>query len=443
MSGAAATEAAPRTRLLMWLQAVPFIFMHVACLAVFLPFIHATALALTLFAVTYAVRVFGLTAGFHRYFAHRSYKTSRVFQFILALMGTSALQKGPIWWAGHHRHHHRHSDGEQDVHSPIMDTLWQSHIGWIFDEDWAHTPWNDMRDFADYPELRFLEKHHWVPGVSLAVLCYLIGGWDGLVWGFFVSTVAVYHVTFFVNSLCHLWGTRRYKTTDFSRNNVLVALLTFGEGWHNNHHYYQSSANQGFRWYEFDLSYSILRLLSWVGIVWDLRKPPKNKLPAHADASLPKLRVEIASPVAVPEPAVAIPTIAAQVVTTGTGEVEAAAATLRTAMQAASDMLHSAVYVAAERVSSAVHGASAVTSAGPVILSAAHSAADSVRQAAQHASESIIAAAQAASERVSTAAHNAAESVSLAAHAAGPAVVTAAVAAVPVALAAQNLAQNS
>jgi stearoyl-CoA desaturase (delta-9 desaturase) len=443
MKGTAATKAKSSSRLMTWLQAVPFIFMHVACLAVFLPFIHATALALTLFAVTYAIRVFGLTAGFHRYFAHRSFKTSRVFQFVLAWMGTSALQRGPIWWAGHHRHHHRHSDDELDVHSPIMDTIWQSHIGWIFDEDWAHTPWHDMRDFANYPELRFLEKHHWVPGISLAVLCFLIGGWDGLVWGFFVSTVAVYHVTFFVNSLCHLWGTRRYKTTDFSRNNALVALLTFGEGWHNNHHYYQSSANQGFRWYEFDLSYAILRLLSWFGIVWDLRKPPKDKLPAHADASLPKLRVELAKPVAEPQPTSAIPTLAAQQVTIETGDVEAAAATLRSAVQAASEMLHTAVQAAAERISSAVQGASTVTLAAPTLLSAAQTAAESVRQAAQNASESILAAAQAASERVSTAAHHAAESVALAAHAARPAVVTAAVAAVPVAMAAQNLAQNS
>ncbi len=431
----------------MWLQAIPFIFLHVACLAVFLPMIEATATALTLFGVFYALRVFGLTAGFHRYFAHRSYKTSRVFQFVLALLGTSAMQKGPIWWAGHHRHHHRHSDGERDVHSPIMDTLWHSHVGWIFDEDWAETPWHDMRDFSQYPELRFLEKHHWIPGLVVAVLCLLIGGWSGLVWGFFVSTVAVYHVTFFVNSLCHLWGTRRYKTNDFSRNNVLVALLTFGEGWHNNHHYYQSSANQGFRWWEVDLSYMTLKVLSWFGIVWDLRKPPKKKLPAHADSSLPKLRVEIATPAMAAPSEPAVPTLAALQVSSAaplvTVEVAAtsAADSMRAAAHAASEMLRAAAQAAAERIAQAAHSASdSVSTAGPTVLAAAHSAAESIRTAANHASETVIAAAQSASERVSAAAHSAAESMS---SAAVPAVVSAAAAAVPVVMAAQSLAQRT
>lgn len=433
----------PVARLWWWLQAVPFLFMHVACLAVFLPGIEATGVALTLFAVFYSVRVFGLTAGFHRYFAHRSFKTGRVFQFLLAVMGTSALQRGPIWWAGHHRHHHRHSDDELDVHSPIMDTLWHSHVGWIFTDQWAHTPWEDMKDFARYPELRFLEKHHWLPGIGVAVLCWLIGGWSGLVWGFFLGTVAVYHVTFFVNSLCHLWGTRRYKTNDFSRNNALVALLTFGEGWHNNHHYYQSSANQGFRWWEFDLTFLILRVLSWFGVVWDLRTPPKHKLPAHADASLPKLRVEIAKPVPNPS-SEAVPALAAlSMPVTEADRREDPAEAIRSALQAASEMLHTALQAAAERVTNAMQIASSMTAAGPVVVSAAQTAAESVRQAAHAASESILAAAQAASERVASAAQHAADSVAVATQAARPAVVSAAAAAVPVVLAAQNLAQNS
>jgi stearoyl-CoA desaturase (delta-9 desaturase) len=236
--------------------------------------------ALLLCALTYSLRVFGITAGYHRYFAHRAYKTSRAFQFVLAWLGCSALQKGPLWWAGHHRGHHRHSDTPDDPHSPHETSFWWAHVGWILAEDHIHTPAEDIPDFHAYPELRWLDRYHWAPGVVLAVACFLLGGWGGLVWGFVVSTILVYHATFAINSLTHLFGTRRYATPDDSRNNLVLALLTFGEGWHNNHHHYQSSANQGFFWWEVDLSYYALCLLRCLGLVWDLRKPGARAL-AH------------------------------------------------------------------------------------------------------------------------------------------------------------------
>ena len=229
--------------------------------------------ALVLLAVTFWARVFGVTAGYHRYFAHKSYKTSRAFQFVLAVLGASATQKGPLWWAGLHRRHHRYSDGPGDVHSPKQG-FYYAHQGWIFDPRWNATPLELIPDFARYPELRWLNRHHYVPVVALAVACTLIGGFEGLAWGFCASTTLLWHATYSINSLAHLWGTRRYETTDTSRNNFLLALLTMGEGWHNNHHYYMASARQGFRWWEIDLSYYVLRGLAAVGLVWDLREPP-------------------------------------------------------------------------------------------------------------------------------------------------------------------------
>jgi stearoyl-CoA desaturase (delta-9 desaturase) len=224
--------------------------------------------------------MFALTAGYHRYFSHRSYKTSRVFQFILGLLGTLAVQKGPLWWAAHHRRHHKYSDQEGDVHSPVREGFWWSHIGWIVSPKFDATDWDAIKDFSRFPELRLLNSYHLIPPILLAVSLFLIGGWHWLVWGFFVSTVALYHGTFSVNSLSHLWGSRRFPTTDQSRNNFLIALWTGGEGWHNNHHHYMASVKQGFYWWEVDFSYYILRLMSWVKLVSDLRVPPKHLLAA-------------------------------------------------------------------------------------------------------------------------------------------------------------------
>jgi stearoyl-CoA desaturase (delta-9 desaturase) len=241
-------------------------------------FVEATPAALVLCGINYFVRMFGITGGYHRYFAHRAYKTSRIFQFFLAWLGCSAMQKGPLWWASHHRQHHRFSDTQEDPHSPHATTFWWSHVGWILSEDHLDTPDQVIQDWSRYPELRWLDRYHWLPGLSLAFLCWLLAGWSGLVWGFVFSTVLCYHITFSINSLSHLWGRKRYATDDDSRNNWLLALLTLGEGWHNNHHHYQSSANQGFFWWEIDISYYFIRLFSLFGLVWDIRTPGEKAL---------------------------------------------------------------------------------------------------------------------------------------------------------------------
>ena len=256
--------------------AILFIIIHVAALAVFwVPFSWGLVwLCLGL----YWLRMFAITAGYHRYFAHRSYKTSRVFQFILAFLGASSLQKGPLWWAGHHRHHHRYSDQDEDLHSPRRDGFWWAHVGWILSNRYDETPEALIKDFVKYPELRWLNRWHAAPGILLGALLLIFGGWPAFVWGFLVSTVLTWHATFAINSLTHVFGRIRYITTDTSRNSIWLALLTLGEGWHNNHHYYQTATRQGFFWWEIDISYLILKALSIPHIVWGLREPPKRVL---------------------------------------------------------------------------------------------------------------------------------------------------------------------
>jgi stearoyl-CoA desaturase (delta-9 desaturase) len=233
----------------------------------------------------YVVRMFGITAGYHRYFAHRSYKTSRWFQFVLAWLGCSALQKGPLWWAAHHRHHHRHSDEPPDLHSPVTESFWHAHVGWILDPKNDPTDLAAIPDFARFWEMRLLNRFHWVPGIVTGAACFFLSlwltdsGWGGLA-AFVVSTVVLYHMTFMINSLAHVFGSRRYETTDDSRNNFALALVTLGEGWHNNHHHYQSAARQGFFWWEVDISYYALKALANLGLVWDLRQPPRHMLAA-------------------------------------------------------------------------------------------------------------------------------------------------------------------
>ena len=275
-AGALWNQPRKRAKLPNWVKCVPFVGLHLACLAVLFTGIDATAVALCF--LTYFWRMFGITGGYHRYFAHRSYKTSRVLQFLIACLGCSSVQKGPLWWASHHRQHHRYSDTPDDPHSPHVTSFWWSHLGWILSPDHVETPIHVIRDWAIYPELRLLDRLHWVPGVILAVVCYLVGGWSGLVVGFLISTVLVYHATFSINSLSHLIGKRRYATSDDSRNNWFLAIITLGEGWHNNHHHYQSSANQGFFWWEIDISYCVIRTLGFVGLVWDIRRPGAKAL---------------------------------------------------------------------------------------------------------------------------------------------------------------------
>jgi stearoyl-CoA desaturase (delta-9 desaturase) len=258
-----------------WATSLPFISIHLVCLTAF--WTGVDAVSITLCVVLYLVRMFGITGAYHRYFAHRTYKTTRWFQFALACLGCSAMQKGPLWWAGHHREHHIYSDTEDDPHSPRANTFWWAHIGWVLAEDFNHTSWNMVRDWKRYPELRWLNRNHWLPGIVLGAACFLIDGWSGLVVGFFLSTVLLYHAVFTVNSLCHLFGSRRFKTDDDSRNNWLVAILTLGEGWHNNHHHYQTCANQGFRWWEIDITYYVLHGLQAVGLIWKIRSYPHKK----------------------------------------------------------------------------------------------------------------------------------------------------------------------
>jgi len=223
---------------------------------------------------TYAVRMFAITAGYHRYFSHRTFKTGRVFQFVLALLAMSTAQQGILWWAAHHRNHHKHSDGELDTHSPVRRGFWYAHVGWILDVSGRGTDLARVKDLARYPELRWLDRHDTLVAVAWGVALFLIGGSTALIWGHFVSIVAAWHITFCINSLAHVVGTRRYATSDHSRNNPVLALLTFGEGWHNNHHHYQRSARQGFFWWELDLTYYVLKLLEKLRIVRDVEGVP-------------------------------------------------------------------------------------------------------------------------------------------------------------------------
>lgn len=250
--------------------------LHLACLLVF--FVGVTERAVVLAVCLYWVRMFGMTGGYHRYFAHRAYRTSRFFQFLLGFLGCMGLERGPLWWSATHRQHHRHSDQPEDVHSPVQRGFWHAHVGWVAATEQMNTDLRLVRDLERFPELRWLDRHHWVSPMLGLAACYLIAGPSGAVLGGFWSTVAVWHGTFSVNSLSHLVGTRRFATPDDSRNHWLVALYTMGEGWHNNHHRFMGSARQGFRWWELDLSYYVLCGLAAVGLVWDLKQPPPELL---------------------------------------------------------------------------------------------------------------------------------------------------------------------
>jgi len=250
---------------------VLFTAMHLSCALVF--FVHFSWGLVALALGSYVLRMFAITGGYHRYFSHRAFKTSRAFQLVLAALGTASMQNGPLWWASWHRHHHKHADTAMDAHSPRHVGFYTAHMGWVFDGNHDDPIDKNVRDLARYPELRFLERHKWLPLVAYAVGCFAIAGWPGVVWGFVVSTVALFHGTLLINSLSHVWGSRPYATKDDSRNNALLAFITLGEGWHNNHHHDMSSARQGFRWWQIDATYYALVVLSWLGVVWDLRLP--------------------------------------------------------------------------------------------------------------------------------------------------------------------------
>ena len=268
-----------------WLRAVPFLAMHLACVAVV--WVGVSPIAVGVAAALYALRMFAITAFYHRYFSHRTFRTSRAVQFAFALIGAASVQRGPLWWAAHHRHHHRHADTVADPHSPNVHGFWWSHAGWFLTREGFRTDWSRIPDLAGYPELRWLDRYDTVVPVLLAAGLYGLGallervapslGTSGpqmLVWGFFVSTVVLFHATVTINSLAHRFGKRRFDTRDDSRNNLWLALLTFGEGWHNNHHFFPGTARQGFRWWEIDLTWYGLRLLALLGLVRDLKPVP-------------------------------------------------------------------------------------------------------------------------------------------------------------------------
>jgi stearoyl-CoA desaturase (delta-9 desaturase) len=253
-------------------HAVPFVLVHLLALAAIWTGVTWQALALGV--GLYWLRIFAIGAGYHRYFSHRAFSTSRVAQFALAFLAQTSAQNSVLWWAAMHRRHHLYSDTELDGHSPRQRGFLYAHVGWIFDRKHMKTDMVRVADLAAFPELVWLDRFELVPAVLTAAMCFLVAGWSGLVVGFLWSTIAVYHSTFCINSLAHVFGKQRFVTGDDSRNNWILAIFTMGEGWHNNHHAWQSSVRQGFRWWEIDPTYYVLRALSWTGLVWDLKLPP-------------------------------------------------------------------------------------------------------------------------------------------------------------------------
>lgn len=273
-----------------WLRMIPYLGLHLTCFCVI--WVGWSGVAVGVAAALYVVHMFSVTAFYHRYFSHRSYRTSRVAQFIFAVLGNSCVQRGPIWWAARHRHHHRHSDEEVDIHSPVRHGFYWSHVGWITSKGAFNFDESAVPDLVKFPELRFLNRFdNLIPllealglfglGWWLQARGWSTSGWQMLIWGFFISTVASSHATFTINSLTHMFGRKRYKSTDESRNSFLLALLTFGEGWHNNHHYYPGSVRQGFYWWEIDLTYYVLWVMARFGIIWDLNAVPAKTRASH------------------------------------------------------------------------------------------------------------------------------------------------------------------
>lgn len=285
LDNAAISDAPANARRIEWFRTLPFVAVHLGCIGVVWVGWSATAIAVAI--SLYVVRMLAITGFYHRYFSHRAFHTSRALQFVFAALGASAVQRGPLWWASHHRHHHTHSDEEDDAHSPHRHGFLWSHLGWFMTRANFPTRLELVKDLARFPELRFLDRFDALLPLVLAGGLYGIGalldhvapqlgatGPQLLVWGFCISTVLLYHATFSVNSLAHTVGRRRYATRDQSRNNWWLALFTFGEGWHNNHHHFPGSARQGFYWWEVDITYYVLRALAAVGLVWNLKAVP-------------------------------------------------------------------------------------------------------------------------------------------------------------------------
>ncbi len=263
----------------------PYVFLHAGCLLVFL--VGWSWFAVAAAAFLYVIRMFAITGFYHRYFSHRAFKTSRPMQFCFALLGNTSMQRGPLWWAATHRHHHHHSDEAEDKHSPRQRGFLWSHLGWLTCRKNFPTDYDKVKDFASFPELRFLNRFDFFVPILFGIVLWILGallerfapglGTTGpqlFVWGFFISTVFLLHGTLFINSLSHMLGNRRFQTSDDSRNNFVLALITLGEGWHNNHHRYAHSARQGFYWYEVDITWYLLRAMARLGLIWDLKGVP-------------------------------------------------------------------------------------------------------------------------------------------------------------------------
>lgn len=284
----APTETGADIESIDWMRVIPFILMHLACLWVFVVGWSPVALWVAFF--SYLLRMFAITAFYHRYFSHKAFKTSRVCQFLFAVLGATATQRGPLWWAAHHRRHHCYSDKDKDVHSPRHGFIW-SHMGWFLSLKHFKTRVEWVRDLAKFPELRWLDRFDIVIPVVYAASLWWLGhalqaiypelntnGWQMVIWGYFVSSIVLIHCTLMVNSLAHVSGKKRFDTGDDSRNNAFLALIALGEGWHNNHHHYPVSARQGFYWWEVDISYYLLRLMALFGLIWDLKEVPPERL---------------------------------------------------------------------------------------------------------------------------------------------------------------------
>lgn len=279
------------------------VFWIVQASAILVFFVPFSAGLLLLWAVSHFLRAIGLTLAFHRYFAHRSFQMNRIARFVWAFIGTAAMQKGPLWWAGHHVNHHRFADREGDPHSPMVSGFYYAHIGWFLNDAKHDTLERNnpvIRDFSKFPEIRFLSDYFFVPPILLALAMYLIGGMPWLVWGFCLPTVTLAHSTFAINTVNHLFGSRRFDTIDESRNNPITAIFAAGEGWHNNHHRYQRAARNGFYWWEFDPTWYCIRLMQLLGLAWDVQPVPER---IYAEARATKERRKKQTAVSVVEDA--------------------------------------------------------------------------------------------------------------------------------------------
>lgn len=272
-----------------WLRALPFILVNLSCFLVF--WVGVSWVACLTALGLYYFRIFAIGAFYHRYFSHKTYQTSRFAQFMFAVFAASAAQRGPLWWSSHHRQHHMCSDEPNDAHSPVQHGFWWSHMGWFLSKKYYYYNPDRVKDLARFPELRFLDRYDSLIPALLFTTLFVVGfllqhyapslhtsALQMVIWGFSISTIALFHTTVTINSLSHVIGFKRFETKDNSRNHFLLGFFTMGEGWHNNHHHYPATARQGFWWWEIDMTYYILKFLEVLGIVWNVKGVPKSVL---------------------------------------------------------------------------------------------------------------------------------------------------------------------